>query len=778
MRSRKSAVWLALAVACSISLFCPSIASAQMLASQSNNFAQQGYDIINDVFVGCDLRGPYMLSWKNIEQGTDDLMISGRKLVRGQEYTIDCASGMIAFQEPLARGVTARVTYHKLPGKAVQNGGAVSMPLNAKLLNSDSGSLDLLGFYRGADGKSGAAGSTVFGLSGERKLGDKSTVSTAFITSQGDDKSGAQTGLMDRSMLKLGTSSSFGQLAVKGSIQMVGQNFTAAKDYGAQQSKSVTDLSGAWGKPTDVVYASFSYKEQGDTAGVQKGANQTNTEQKLVVNLENAPTLSYSHVTADNHTAAGQSSGTATDTYKIDQKLGSKTTAGASFQKTEGTGASTAGAADSTRFSIQSTALQNVSLRASMVQTQSDNNGASSGMDLGMKLTPTKNTTLDASRQTLTSDQNGQQTKTSLALVTSALNRVQLRTSLVLADSTNAGSQSTMDVGLNVAPSKQLSLQASHNMVDSDQNGTQSKTTVALAAGQGQPLSLNANYTGTDSTQAGQQTGLNVNMKAKLGVANIEGGYGDKQDDTGKLEESHTVRINAKPADFMKVSAGLADKVTPSSQQSNMDAKVEISPNSRISLAHAYSQSVNGTSISTVRNYTGQIKPFACVEIAGGYKNRQSTAGNDLDTTNVKLALGSAKCVKITGQYAYNPEDQSGIINRVETRGVGLDMKLGILGLTGGYTQNDEYATDRLTREAQVGLKLALFSHGNLTTGYKLSEAIADTQQSTVTYSIGYTHIIGSSFNMSVSGEMTQYQQESAAAKGDYKAVAKLGMSF
>jgi hypothetical protein len=112
------------------------------------------------------------------------------------------------------------------------------------------------------------------------------------------------------------------------------------------------------------------------------------------------------------------------------------------------------------------------------------------------------------------------------------------------------------------------------------------------------------------------------------------------------------------------------------------------------------------------------------------------------------------------------------------SRSVGVAMRLGVLGLSGSYTQNEEFATGLAATRQEVGLDVPLFGNGRLSTGYRAASALGPLSQTTVTYMVGYTHSIGSRFNLNVSGELEQREMSAVGREQEYRATAKLGVKF
>jgi len=292
-------------------------------------------------------------------------------------------------------------------------------------------------------------------------------------------------------------------------------------------------------------------------------------------------------------------------------------------------------------------------------------------------------------------------------------------------------------------------------------------------------MDLCADYSRLDTT-SGDQTAAGVRVAARpIDQMKIEASYAGKQVVQGDDEQQRAVRVEAQPASFMKLSAAMGDKQTGSVQSMNREAGIEIAPSDRLRVATTYRRFGPPDAATTIRDYSGTARPVDFLEVSGAYRNREITGAGDLDSRSLKLALGRDKApFRFTGRYAYNPEDKKGNVQRLYSTGAQIEMRLGILGLTGAYTQMDEYLAGKTSLEREVGLNLPIFGHGRLATGYKMTSSIAASEESTVTYSIGYTHDLGSRFNLSLTGELIRSDLASTAPGDEYKATAKLGIRF
>ena len=809
MRSDGKKTWLMLALMC----FCGCLgvpAAAQSLSvADPDRAAMPAFDLITDVFVGKGTGGPYILSWKNIEADTETVIVSGRKLVRGQDYAIDPAAGAVAFNTPLAKDSIARVTYKRMPGKAVQNGGGLSLPLSLRLLDRDTGSLDVTGLYRGGDPKSSGSGLAVVGLSGGMKLRSGSDLSSAFLISQSSAGSGGRKpGLSDRSAVRLVTTAGAGSASLNASFIRSGEHFAGAQEYGFQGAKQLVDLTGGFGRQSGPVFASFSLKEQEELGGAKKGEGQMSSEAKVVVDLENAPKLTFSRAANEKSLPGGKSAGVTTDTLTLEQGFGQKTSAAAGMQRSRILG-DARDDVKTTSFVVQSSAINKVQLQGNLTWKDSEKTGGEAGAGVAMKVTPNKRMSIDAGFSNVRSEKKGEITTTAVKVAASPADRVQMGLDFSRLDNDAGGVTKT---GLSVAanPLDRLSLGVNLSRTDPDKGPTVTSTAVRIAAKPVDRVSMGVDVSKVDN-EKGAVTSTAVKVAAnpsdRVDVAadaswldaagggqstsgvrvtaqptdrtRVEASYAGKQVDKGPGEQQKGVRVESQPASFMKLSAAMANKEVGSQVSVTREAGFELAPSGRLRLASSYRQSGPEQASTTVRDYSGTLKPADFLEVSGSYKNRNNAGAAPLDSKSLNVVLGpSGAPLRFTGQYTYNPEDKKGNVQRFSSTTAGIEMRVGIVGLTGAYTEKDEYLAGRMSQETEVAMNMPVFGHGRLKTGCKMSSLVAASPQSTVTYSIGYTHDLGSLFNLALTGELVHSEMGAAGPEQEYKATAKIGIRF
>ncbi|MEN6372804.1 MAG: hypothetical protein ABFD64_12425 [Armatimonadota bacterium] len=778
MRVNRQMICLVLSLAC-LCLLVSWQAAAQALSSSNPNTVTSlnNSELVSDLFIGKGTVGPYVTSWTNIEEGSETVTIDGQVLSANRDYNINYSSGVLTLQSPLSKDKIARVSYKRIIGKSQANGGT-SLPISMRLFDRDSGSLDVIGLYSSGDSKNNGTGMSVYGLSGGMKLGGSSDISSKFIVGQQSTESGKDIGLYDRSAMQFSAATALGGLSLKGSFARAGEQFASAKEYGFQSAKEMTDLSGVFGKQTDAVYASFSYKEQEELGGDKKGAVQTNGEQKVVLNLENAPKMTISRATTEKEQSGGTKTGTTVESLQLDKSFGQKTAVTAMMQTSEVDNGQSSEETRTTRFGVNTTVLDNLQLQSSLTKKDSDKSGEETGFDFGAKAVLGRRLNMDASYLSRDSDASGAETRTVLGMMADPFDWMRLQSKMSWKDSDKAGGETGLDLGLKATPSKRLSLDAGYSNTDSDGNGQVSKTDVKVTSNPLDKVDLSAGVSLYNADNADQTT-TGVSVAARpIDQMKIEGAYSGKQVDQGNDEQQRSVKVEAKPTNSMKITAGLGEKEVDVQLQTSKEAGVELTPSDKLKIASSYKECDNGQNVTTEKNYSGTVKPMDFLEVSGAYKDRENPLTDNIDTKSLKLALGASESFKVTGQYSYNPEDNKGNVQRLSSSTLGLEMKIGILGITGGYSTKEDYLGGNMQIEKEFGLHIPLFGNGKLNTGFKFSEAIADLDQLTKTYSIGYTHDLGSRFNLSITGELMHSTQDSLLPDGECKATAKLGMKF
>ena len=179
----------------------------------------------------------------------------------------------------------------------------------------------------------------------------------------------------------------------------------------------------------------------------------------------------------------------------------------------------------------------------------------------------------------------------------------------------------------------------------------------------------------------------------------------------------------------------------------------------------------------------GSAKPFRYVEVAGDVRVRTSLLSettpdpNARNTYGLKMNLTPSKRLRLSGSVLRNPEEGDGSVRRVQRHAVGLESDWGVFALRGQFGLDSEYETAKLTNSAEIGLDLHLTRFDTFTTGFRGASLFDKSASGENTYLLGFTHRLGSVFDLSLSGSMTQ-PASGDASKPHLRTEAKIGLRF
>ena len=99
---------------------------------------------VTDVFIGRNVVGPYVLSWRGVESGTEMVSQNNRLLKRGADYNIDPGAGILTFVKPVKSGQMVRVDYRCIPGQTVRNTNSLVTPMELRLFQAGAMSMNAI----------------------------------------------------------------------------------------------------------------------------------------------------------------------------------------------------------------------------------------------------------------------------------------------------------------------------------------------------------------------------------------------------------------------------------------------------------------------------------------------------------------------------------------------------------------------------------------------------------------------------------------------------------
>jgi hypothetical protein len=306
-------------------------------------------------------------------------------------------------------------------------------------------------------------------------------------------------------------------------------------------------------------------------------------------------------------------------------------------------------------------------------------------------------------------------------------------------------------------------------------------------SGAGAPASGTAAYTQNGSlqvtTKAVDQVTITGSLKNNLSPSGATGVSALSVEATPFAKDKKENQL-AK----LKIKGSVQSSITPAGPSNSSSAQVEIPnlPIAQTSLTGGITHSADPTKTQTVGLLDASAKPSKFLEVNGGVRVRDSSMSdntpdpNGVNTYKMKVLFGPSKLMKLTGSLASNPDAADGTVNRSIAQSIGLESDLNLFKFTSSIGSEQDYATSRLTNNLLFGIDLRMSPRDLLTTAWE-SHSTQDTAlNETSIYRLAYTHKLGSTVDVSLSGSMTQTAVNGiAAASGNLlKAEAKIGLHF
>jgi len=241
---------------------------------------------VQDIFIGSGTSGPFALRWNSVEAGNERVSVNGLTQLRGLDYTLDNAAGIITFARPLPASAAVSVTYTLIPGVSQRSGGGQTIPLSVDLLRNQTGyfSLDALG-KQAQDAPSNLTVGLGLGWHG----GQSSQFSSRFVyTPETTARAGSHT---DRTGLSLaGTTQAgrWGKFSLGFSRAGAGLDPSTAGDF--QDGRQVLTL-GSTLTPTKMIQAQLSFSRSDPMTRTGTAADEAVTNSSLALTLTPSSTL-------------------------------------------------------------------------------------------------------------------------------------------------------------------------------------------------------------------------------------------------------------------------------------------------------------------------------------------------------------------------------------------------------------------------------------------------------------------------------------------------------
>lgn len=264
----------------------------------------------------------------------------------------------------------------------------------------------------------------------------------------------------------------------------------------------------------------------------------------------------------------------------------------------------------------------------------------------------------------------------------------------------------------------------------------------------------------------------------------LSGTFQNRLSATG-AEDSSNIRIEAAPTQRVKLSAHIGDRINQTSTRHQREATVEYVPGKTLSLTGVIKVNAEAGDEAVTKGVSATARPLQFIEVGGGFRLRDATVKGIPDPTgpntyDVRLSVGLPRnLLKLTGGYANNPEDDKGAVARARSSQMALQSTLGRFDLTGGYQIQEEYLTAKVASILDLKLGWRISRLTQLITSYRETQTQDQGLLSSDTYSLSLTHKVGSLFDLSLSGAMSQQQKDGLQLPNpDYRADVKLGLRF
>jgi hypothetical protein len=347
---------------------------------------------VTDIFVGRNLVGPYMLSWKGIEAGSETILRDTRRLVRDQDYKLDPKTGILTFTTALRAKQIARVDYRYTPGKSAAN-ATMTTPLQLNLFERGSGALSVNALYRpdapgpANNAQAGSTGMMLLGFNGNAKLDSQSSLtSKLFLDAQGGN-------LWTRSGMQLAEKSktSVGQFNV--GFTRVGAGFKAGQETGLTAGRQLIEAAANLVAIRGIA-ASASFQQTTDLPEEGKGNVVTVLGQRVTGSL-GLVKFNAAHTETTTDTPDGLSTIKTANRLQVDQKIGATTNATAVLEHNETATEDSRAVSQTSTLNVRSQPAENVSVQGTF-QNRVLPSGAEDVANLKVEAAPTKTLKLSA----------------------------------------------------------------------------------------------------------------------------------------------------------------------------------------------------------------------------------------------------------------------------------------------------------------------------------------------------------------------------------------------
>ena len=235
----------------------------------------------------------------------------------------------------------------------------------------------------------------------------------------------------------------------------------------------------------------------------------------------------------------------------------------------------------------------------------------------------------------------------------------------------------------------------------------------------------------------------------------------------------------------------------PSRVITSQTTSAELQPVPGARLFGARTSAADGTVRSGLHDIGAKLgTDKTLLKLEGSLRDRyhsQQGGNATADTANASFQVRPLGFLVVSGNYSLNPEDpkKPGTVTPTERREYGVTAKVGMFELGGSYAATELLpgtTSDVIAKaggapefgEMGVTLGMRFGANSQLTGGFKDTFFNGGPAvKGLSTYTLGFTHNMGSRFNFSLNGTFSSNRAISdPSTRNDYRAEAKLGLKF
>jgi hypothetical protein len=351
-----------------------------------------------DIFLGRNVVGPYLLSWKGIEPESETISRGAKRLVRGVDYQLDLKTGALTFSSPLKMREIARVDYRITPGKAIANASAPPLPIQFGLFQRGGSALTFNALYRPdtvapLDSKSGGTGAIrsglmLLGFNGNFQMGRDSSLAGQLLL----DGSGGN--LFERSAVQFREQSKYRYGQFTASYTRAGAEFKASQETGINAGREIIEASGSLNAVRGI-QATASFMQTTDLPIEGKGQVVTVLGMRVNGRLGAATRVQYSRTETETTVPDGFASTRWLNRFQLDQAVNRATLATALFESNVLQTEDSHTILQTSSLSVRSQVSDRVSVSGSY-QNRLSASGAEDTASLRLEATPTQTLRISA----------------------------------------------------------------------------------------------------------------------------------------------------------------------------------------------------------------------------------------------------------------------------------------------------------------------------------------------------------------------------------------------